>query len=60
MIGHRVDLNDLLFPVCDDAGDISMEFGFMLFWDEGLSRFDSKDDVNVELRVGICHRCGCF
>ena len=56
MIGHRIDLNDFLFPVCDDAGDISVEFGFVLFWDERLPRFDGKDDVYVELGVGVCHR----
>ena len=60
VIGHRVDLDDLLFPVGDDAGDISVEFGFVLFWDEGLSRFDGKDDMYVELGIGICHRDGCF
>ena len=48
MFGHRLDLNGLVFPVCDDAGSISVEFGFVLFWDEGLSRFGGKDDMYVE------------
>ncbi len=48
VIGHRIDLNDLLFPVCDEANGIPVEFGFVLFWAEGLSRFGSKDDINAE------------
>ena len=34
--------------------------GFVLFWDEGLSRFGGKDDMYVELRVGIWNRGGNF
>ena len=28
---------------------------FVLFWDKGLSCFDSENDMNVELGIGINH-----
>ena len=55
MIRHRIDLNDGLIFAVDYAGNISVEFIFVGFWDKGLSSFDSEDDVNVELGVGISH-----
>ena len=55
MIGHRIDLNDGLIFAVDYAGNISVEFIFVLFWDNGLSSFDSENDVNVELGIGISH-----
>ena len=55
MIGHGIDLNEGLFFVVDDAHDVAMEFGFVLFGDEGLSTFDSEDDVYVDLCVGVGH-----
>ena len=36
VIGHCIDLKDLLFPVCDDAGEISVNFGFVLVWEGGV------------------------
>ena len=48
VIKHRIDLNQPVFSVCDDAGDSLMEFGLVLFWDERLSRFGGKDNINAE------------
>ena len=47
VIGHGIDLNDGLFFLSDDAHDIAVEFGFVLFWDEILSAFDGEDDVYI-------------
>ena len=55
MIGHGIDLEDGLFFVSDDAHDIPVELGFVLFWDEGLSTFNGEDDVYVDLRIGVGH-----
>ena len=55
MIWHRINLNHLLLLMGKDAGDIPMEFGFVLLRDEGLSPFDSKHNVNIELGIGSCH-----
>ena len=55
MIGHGIDLNDGLIFAVNDTGNISVEFLFVLFWDRGLSSFDSENDVNVELGIGISH-----
>ena len=55
MIGHRIDLNDGLIFAVDDAGDIFVDFIFVLFWNKGLSSFDGENDVNVELGIGVSH-----
>ena len=55
MIGHGIDLNDGLFFLVDDAHDITVKLGFVLFRDEGLSAFDGEDDVYVDLCVGVGH-----
>ena len=48
-------MNDGLIFAVDYAGNISVKFLFVLFWDKGLSSFDSENDVNVELGIGIRH-----
>ena len=55
VIRHRVNLNHLLLFVSDDAGNIFVEFIFVFFGDDGLSSLNGKDDVYIELSVGICH-----
>ena len=55
VIGHRIDLNQFLLFVGDDASYVFVEFGFVSFGNKGLSSFDGKDDVYVELCVGVCH-----
>ena len=55
MVRHRIDLNDFLVFAGDDTGDVFMELGFVLFWNKGLPPFDGKDDVYVELGIGVCH-----
>ena len=60
VIKHRIYLNHPVFSVCDDADNISLQFGFVLFWDERLSSLGEKDDIYVELRVDIWNRGGNF
>lgn len=55
MIGHGIDLDDGLFFLFDDADDITVEFVFVLFRDEGLSTLNGEDDVYVDLRIGVRH-----
>ena len=55
MIGHGIDLDDGLFFLSDDAYDITVELGFVLFWDEGLSTLNGEDNVYVDLRIGVRH-----
>ena len=55
MIGHGIDLDDGLFFLSDDAHDITVELGFVLFWDDGLSTLNGEDDVYVDLRIGVGH-----
>ena len=55
MVRHIVDGNQFLFLTGDDAGDVLLEFIVVFRLDEVLSAFDSKHDVNVDLRVGVGH-----
>ena len=55
MIGHGIDFDDGLFFLSDDAHDITVELGFVLFRDEGLSAFNGEDDVYVDLCIGVGH-----
>ena len=55
MIRHRIDLNDFLVFAGDDTGDVFVELVFVFFEDKRLSSFDGKDDVYVELGIGVCH-----
>ena len=42
----RIDLKDLLFPVCDDAGDISVNFGCV--------------ELGADIVNRVVNRDGCF
>ena len=55
MIGHRINPNDGLIFAVDYAGNISVEFIFMMFWNKGCPSFDSKNNMNVKLGIGISH-----
>ena len=55
MVRHRVNPNNCLILAVDDAGNIFVKFVFVLFWDKGLSSFDSENDMNVKLGIGISH-----
>ena len=55
MVRHGVDLHDFLLFVVDDACHVFVEFGLVLFRDEGLSSFYGKHDVYVDLGVGVRH-----
>ena len=53
MIGHVVDGNELLSLGRNDARHVFLKFIFPLVADQVLSALHGKDDVNVDLRVGI-------
>lgn len=55
MIGHIVDGNQFLFLRRNNAGDVFLQFVVVLRRDEILPAFDGEHDVNINLRVGICH-----
>ena len=55
MIRHRIDLDQLLLFVGDDAGYVFVELVFVFFGDKGLSCFDGEDNVYVELCIGVYH-----
>ena len=55
MIRHRIDLDDGLIFAIDYAGNVFVKFIFVRFWDKGLSSFDSENEMNVKLGVGVSH-----
>jgi hypothetical protein len=55
MIWHIVYGDQFLFLTRDDAGDVFLQFIVVFGLDEIMSTFDGKHNVDVNLRVGICH-----
>ena len=55
VIRHAVNGEHSVSPFLHDTSDVFVEFFFVWFGDEVYPAFDGKDDVDVELRVGICH-----
>ena len=55
VIRHIVDDDQFLFLAGDDAGDEFLQFVVVFRRDEILPAFNGEHDVNVNLRVGVCH-----
>jgi len=55
VIRHIVYGDELLFLTGDDAGDVFLKFVVMFGFDEVLPAFNSEHNMNVNLRIGICH-----
>jgi hypothetical protein len=55
VIGHVVDGDEFLFLTGHDTGDVFLEFVIVSRWNQTLSAFDSKHDVNVNLGVRVGH-----
>ena len=55
MVGHIVYGNRLVPLGGDDAGDVFLQFVIVFRRDEILPAFNGKHDVQINLRVGICH-----
>ena len=55
MIRHIVYRNQLLFLTRDDAGDVFLKLVIVFRLDETLPAFDGEHDMEIDLRVGICH-----
>lgn len=55
MVGHIVNGNQFLPTLGDDASDVFLQFVIMLGPDEVLAAFNSKDDMDINLRIGIGH-----
>src|ERR1700690_1806525 len=54
-VRHIVDGNQFLVLTGDNTGDVFLKFVVVFGFDEVLSAFDSKHDVDVNLRVGVGH-----
>ena len=55
MIRHIVDGDQFLFLAGDDAGDEFLQFIIVFRRDEILPAFNGEHDVDINLRVGVCH-----
>ena len=60
MVGHVVNGNELLPLSRDDAGHVLLQFVFMFWFDQVLPSLDRKDNVEVNLGVGVCHFNSCY
>lgn len=58
MIAHPIDSDHLVLPCLDTAGDVFVKVSFPVSSDQCLAVFGCKDEMRVNLRVGVCHdRC---
>ena len=55
MIRQIIYRYQLLFPTENDASNVFLQFIVVFGLDEALPAFDSKHDVNINLRVGVGH-----
>src|SRR5665213_3254104 len=55
MIRHIIYHNQLLLLSRDDASDVFLQLVVMFGFDEALPAFDGEHDMDINLRVGICH-----
>ena len=46
---------EFVLLIFDDAGDVFLEFIFVLAWNETLTTLNSKDKMDIELCVGVRH-----
>ena len=56
VVWHGIYLDYFLLFIGDNTGDVPMEFGFVFFRDERLPTFDGKNDMYVDLGVGVRHK----
>jgi|ERR1041385_8014453 hypothetical protein len=55
MIRHVVDRDEFMPLSGNDAGDVFLHLGIVFGGDETLAALDGKDDVDVNLGVGVGH-----
>ena len=60
VIGYAVDLQHLLPLIGDNASDVLVHLFFESRLNQALPALHGKDDLEVNLRVGICHRCDSY
>jgi len=57
MIRHIVYGDQFLPLTGNDTGNVLLEFVVVLGFDETLPPFNRENNVDIDLRVGICHGC---
>lgn len=55
MIGHIIDDDHFVILTGNNAGDVFLKFVVVFRFDEVLSSFDGEHDMDINLRVGVCH-----
>lgn len=55
MIGHSIDLQNLVIMFLDDSGDVFIKFVFPVSLNKRNSILDRKNSLNMNLGVGVCH-----
>jgi hypothetical protein len=55
MIWHAVYSQHFLSFILNDACDVFVEFFFPVWMNKSLPILNRKDDLNIDLRIRICH-----
>ncbi len=55
MVRHIVDRQELLILSRNNSSDVFLQLVVVFGWDEVLSAFDGKHDLDVDLGVGVRH-----
>ena len=55
MVRHTMDRQEFLSAMRDDPGDIFVQLLFEFGSNETLSSFHRENDLDIDLRVSICH-----
>ena len=58
VVRHIVDRDEFLPLMGDDAGDVFLQFIVPVHRDEALASLHRKDDLDIDLRVGVGHFAG--
>jgi hypothetical protein len=56
MVGHAMNRQKLLVALRDNASQVLVEFLLVSRVNQTLPLFDSKNDLKVNLRIGVGHR----
>ena len=58
VVRHTMDRQQFLLSFPHNAGHVLVKFFLILLLNQVLAALDGKDDLNVELRIGVCLKSG--
>lgn len=55
MIAHAIDREHFMLPGFHDAGNVFVQSCFPVRPDQRLPAFGCKNEMQMDLRIGVCH-----